>query len=168
MDPIWIKNARQYIGQKEVSGVQSNSWILSLWQPIPWIWATVTRKDDTLLPWCGAFVRFVLVLCGIKPPKEWYRARGFIGFGVPMTEPVVGAIGVIKNSKGQFHVGFVLGADHAGNIILLGGNQNDQVKLSAFKKSAFVAYSWPDANIAPIPAAGPLPILSAALSTSEA
>ena len=168
MEPIWIKTARQFIGQKEIPGAQSNSWILSLWQPIPWIWSTVTRRDDTLLPWCGAFVRFVLVQCGLVPPKEWYRARGFIGYGVKLGAPVLGAIGVVKNSRGQYHVGFVVGRDNAGNVILLGGNQNDQVKLSAFKPTAFVAYSWPDSNLADIPMAGSLPILSAALSTSEA
>lgn len=167
MEPKWLTESRKYIEQKEITGPQSNDWIISLWQPIPWIWSTVTRRDDSLLPWCGAFIRFILVLCNIKPPKEWYRARGYINFGHRLHSPVLGAIGVIKNKRG-YHVGIVAGRDNAGNVCMIGGNQDNQVKISAFKPDAFVAYVWPNFEYTTIPMAGTLPILSAALSASEA
>lgn len=167
MEPAWLVEARRWGGQKEVPGPQSNDWIMSLWQPIPWIWSTVTRRDDTLLPWCGAFVRLCLVNAGLKPPKQWYRARGYLDYGLRLGAPVVGAIGIVKSAKGQWHVGIVIGKDHAGNIIMWGGNQDNQVKASAFKPSAFQSYRWPGADLAAIPLAGTLPIVSAALSQSE-
>lgn len=168
MEPLWLVEARRHLGQREVPGQGSNPWILGLWATIPWIWSTVTRKDDTLLPWCGAFVRLCLVVAGLTPPKNWFRASEYMAYGANVGYPAVGAIGVIKNGK-QWHVGFVVGRDHAGNIILLGGNQNDSVKLSAFKPELFKAYRWPEVStINQIPLAGILPVLSAGMSTSEA
>lgn len=167
MEPKWLQVARQYLGQKEVPGPQSNPWILGLWETIPWIWSTVTRKDDSLAAWCGAFMRLCLVMSDLTPPKAWYRASAYVEYGINVGYPALGAIGIIKNGK-QWHVGIIAGKDHAGNIIMLGGNQNDSVKLSAFKPDLFKAYRWPDQSYEKIPLAGSLPILSAALSTSEA
>lgn len=167
MEPKWLTSARSYIGQREIPGQDSNQWILGLWAIVPWIWLTVRRKDDSLLPWCGAFVRLCLSEAGLTPPKAWYRAMAYAEYGTNVGRPVLGAIGVIKNGK-QWHVGFVLGKDNAGNIIMLGGNQNDSVKLSAFKPELFKAYRWPAGATEQVPMAGLLPILSAALSTSEA
>ena len=166
MEPKWLIEARKYLGQAEVPGAQSNPWILGLWVTIPWIWSTVTRRDDTLLPWCGAFLRLCLVQAGITPPRNWFRAREYLNFGTNIGYPCVGAIGVMQNGR-QWHVGFVVGRDNAGNIIMLGGNQNNSVRLSAFKPSLFKAYRWPTQTYASIPLAGNLPILSAAISASE-
>jgi uncharacterized protein (TIGR02594 family) len=164
MEYSWIREARKHINQKEIKGLQSNPFIVRLWDSIPWLWNS--KKDDSALPWCGAFVRYCLVNAALPVPKEWYRARAFINHGLPCHVPVYGCIGVIKNAKGQYHVGFVVGRDNAGNILMLGGNQGDAVKVSAFKSSAFVAYRWPDIQ-GKVPPAYPLPILSAELSTSE-
>ena len=120
-----------------------------------------------MLPWCGAFVRLCLVEAGLTPPKNWFRASEYGGYGFNVGYPALGCIGVIRHGK-QWHVGFIVGKDHAGNIILLGGNQNDSVKLSAFRMDAFKAFRWPDQTYDKIPMAGSLPVLSAALSTSEA
>lgn len=141
--PKWLIEARLYSGQSEVAGPKSNDWIINLWATIPWIWNTVARKDDSLLPWCGAFVRYCLVAAGVKPPKNWFRAREYVDFGTKLPEPVVGAIGVILTGK-QWHVGFIEGVTTAGWIVMRGGNQNDAVKLSAFKPEVFQAYVWPE------------------------
>lgn len=167
MDPKWLQSARKYLGQKEVPGPASNPWILGLWATIPWIWSTVARKDDTLLPWCGAFVRLCLTEAGIEPPKSWFRASAYADFGTKLGYPTLGAIGVIKTGK-RWHVGFIVGRDNAGRIIMLGGNQNDSVKLAAFERASFAAFQWPDYQLDKIPSAGSLPVLTAALSTSEA
>lgn len=167
MEPKWLQVARQYLGQKEVPGPQSNPWILGLWATIPWIWSTVTRKDDTLLAWCGAFMRLCLVMSDLTPPKAWYRASAYVEYGINVGYPALGAIGVVKKGK-QWHVGIIAGKDYAGNIVLLAGNQGDSVSLASFHISVFQAYRWPDQSYDKIPLAGSLPILSAALSTSEA
>lgn len=164
MEYSWIREARKHIGVKEIPGVKSAPFIVSLWSSVKWLWDS--QKDDSKLPWCGAFVRYCLITAALPVPKEWYRARSYAEFGYPMYEPLHGCIGVTKNMKGQYHVGFVVGRDNANNILMLGGNQNDSVKVSAFKRSAFVAFRWPDTQ-GKIPMPTPLQILSAELSTSE-
>lgn len=167
-DPPWLVEAKKHEGKKEVPGVKNNDWVIGLWDSIPWIWSTVIRKDDNLLPWCGAFIKLCLDKAGIKPPKAWYRAKAYIDFGTPIYHPAYGCIGVIKNAKGKYHVGIVIGWDAAGNIMLYGGNQNDMVRVSAFKFKSFVAFVWPSDDVQNIPMAGTLPILDADFSMSEA
>lgn len=145
----WMTEARKHLGQKEVPGLGSNQWILSLWDSIPWIWSTVSRVDDSVLPWCGAFIRFCLMSSNIKPPKHWYRARAYIDFGTKLDRPAVGAIAVIKKGS-QYHVGFVSGKNNNGDILLIGGNQSDSVKNSAFKKGSVVYYGWPTRDLTEI------------------
>jgi len=46
--------------------------------------------------------------------------------------------------KGGGHVGFVMGQTPDGKkIVLLGGNQGDEVKLAAFARSKFVHFAYP-------------------------
>lgn len=161
----WMTEARKHLGQKEVLGWGSNKWILSLWDTVPWIWSTVSRKDDSILPWCGAFVRHCFIKSGITPPKHWYRAKAYFDFGTKLYTPAVGAVCVIKNRYGRYHVGFVVGRDHAGNVLLIGGNQSDSVKISAFRHDAVRYLGWPG-DIKDM--STDLPILTAALSDSEA
>jgi uncharacterized protein (TIGR02594 family) len=102
--------------------------------------------------------------CNITPPKGWWSAKNWAAWGAPVKTPTLGCIGVMKR-KGGAHVTILIGKDNAGNLIGLGGNQGDMVKKSAFKPELFVAFVYPpnqkNYNIT-------LPILSAALSVSEA
>lgn len=164
--PSWLTLARTFEGQKEVPGPASNPWILSLWTPVGWIWKTVARKDDSLLPWCGAFVRHCLVTSGYGAPKNWFRAREYVAYGEKLERPVVGAIGVILNGK-QWHVGFIEGVTSSGSIVMRGGNQNDSVKLSAFKPSLFKAFRWVPGGAEYDSRLEKLPVIDVSLSTSQ-
>lgn len=163
-EPIWVTAARRYIGQAEVAGKGSNAWILSLWETVPWIWSTVARKDDTLLAWCGAFMRLVFTQCEIQAPKKWWSAKEWAAWGVPLKSPILGCVGVISR-KGGAHVTLLIGKDNAGRLIGLGGNQGDMVKKSAFEPQVFIAYVWPPNQTIILTA---LPNINAALSESEA
>jgi uncharacterized protein (TIGR02594 family) len=163
-EPVWVTEARSHIGKSEVAGLNSNKWILSLWDTAPWIWSTVARKDDTLLAWCGAFIRLVVTQVGIVPPKSWWSANAWAKWGTRLKSPVLGCIGVMKRTGGA-HVTIIIGRDNAGRLIGLGGNQGDMVKLSAFKPELFTAFVWPPNQTIRL---APLPNLSAALSVSEA
>lgn len=143
--------------------MKSNPWIVKLWDKAAWLWAT--KKDDSQLPWCGAFVAHCLRLSGLTPPANWFRASAYATYGTKLPKPVLGCIGVMTREGGG-HVGFVAGKDNAGNILMLGGNQGDSVKISAFKPHKFTAFVWPNSVF--LPAWQELPILSAALSASEA
>lgn len=163
-----IPIAEKYLNQREVPGPESNQWILGLWSTIPWIWSTVTRKDDTLLAWCGAFIRLVLTEANLTPPKNWFRAREYLTYGYELKSPVRGCIGVIKTGK-QWHVGIIAGQDAKGNIVMIGGNQNDSVKYSSFKREVFQGYRCPLVTVKECyeMSLEELPVIDAQLSTSQ-
>lgn len=163
-EPIWVTEARSYIGQTEVAGKGSSKWILSLWETVPWIWSTVARKDDTLLAWCGAFMRLVFVECAIAPPKKWWSAKEWATWGTPLKTPVLGCVGVMKRTGGA-HVTLLVGKNNAGMFIGIGGNQGDMVKKSAFRPELFSAFVYPPNQTIVLT---PLPNMSAAISESEA
>ena len=46
-------------------------------------------------------------------------------------------------SSANGHVGFVVGEDQHGNLMVLGGNQGDEVNIKPFSPSRVLAYRWP-------------------------
>lgn len=137
----WIAEARKYIGQKEIKGPRHNSLILRMWEVIrtPWY------KDDET-PWCAAYVGFVLENVGIKSTRS-ARALSYKSFGKALNKPAYGCLAVMSRNGGG-HVGFVVGKDRRGNLMVLGGNQSDMVKISPYAPmgrsgSRIVAYRWP-------------------------
>lgn len=136
----WINTARQFIGLREVKGTKHNPAIVQMLDEMgkfsnesrAW-W----RDDET--PWCGLFVGYVMGKSGRFVVKEWYRAREWTDENqTKLDAPAYGCIAVTPN-----HVGFVVGQDERGNIMLLGGNQGDMVKISPFKASGFIGFYWP-------------------------
>lgn len=150
----WIAEARKHIGQKEIKGAKHNPFIVGIWGFINAGWF---RDDET--PWCAGFVAYVLKKVGfpILSPAKVARALAWAEYGVPLGKPAYGAIAV-KSRNGGGHVGFVVGKDQFGNIMLLGGNQGDMVKISPFKASEISHYRWP--NIKPHPERYDLPVLT--------
>lgn len=165
----WMRVARTYIGTREIKGPVHNLAILELFRLCGHAWV----KDDETA-WCAAFVGGVLAKVAI-PGTGSLAARSYETWGqsLPLNQPVYGAIGV-KRRKGApassplGHVGFVVGAT-ADKIILLGGNQQDMVNVSAFDRSEFTAFRYPPKLSLPKPAY-PLPasVAGALRASSEA
>ncbi len=159
----WIEEAYKYIGQKEIAGIKSNSWILSLWQlKDKWL-----GTDDSKVPWCGAFVNYVLTNCGYSTIKTYYRARDWAKWGQSLPKPCAGCIVVFERTGGG-HVGFLLGQDKSGNLLVLGGNQGDSVNIAAFDPNRAIAYRWPNEKPAPQKFYLPITTAKVKLSTNEA
>jgi uncharacterized protein (TIGR02594 family) len=133
----WIRIARSYLGLREIPGSKHHPKILQWWRDIKASWFT---DDET--PWCGAFVGGVLAEDGKPVVKEAARALSWSSYGVRLARPAYGCIAV-KTRKGGGHVGFVVGRDQRGNLMILGGNQNDAVTISPFREADFVAFRWP-------------------------
>jgi len=164
-EPAYLTAARRYLGQKEVPGAKSNPWIRALWAAESWL-----GNDDSLVPWCGLFMRAVMREAGYPVPRLPWAARSWLNWGEALLSPVVGAVVVFKR-PGGYHVGIVVGIDSQGRLVVLGGNQGDAVRYSVFniKDRPPEGYRW--APTLPKPAPGKLPVLSLAglsLSTSEA
>lgn len=148
----WIEKARQYCGLKEVKGSQHNPAIIKMLAGMgkfsneakAW-W----RDDET--PWCGLFVGYILGLSGRYVVKEWYRAKEWASpLLTKLDRPAYGSIAVMSRHGGG-HVGFVVGINAKGQIMLLGGNQGDMVQISAFDPSRIDGYYWPSRWIDGIP-----------------
>jgi len=166
MTTPWLKLAASYIGTKEIPGAQHNNLILGWWK---WIRAPFT-DDET--PWCAAFVGGVLEQCNIRSSRS-AAAKSYLGWGAQLKEPAVGAIVVFWRGKpnGPFgHVGFVAGRDKFGNIMVIGGNQNDAVTVKPFALSRVLSYRWPATIARPISGFKTLPLWESdgLVSTNEA
>lgn len=160
MELNWIAAARSKIGTREIKGPKHNSLIVAMWKAI----RRGGIKDDET-PWCAGYVGACLEEAGLVSTR-FESARSYLTWGIPCPM-VYGCVVVITRKGGSgYHVGFAVGRDNAGNIQVLGGNQDNMVKISAFNPNRIVAQRWP----APVPLElRPLPIISASeLSGGEA
>ena len=154
----WIKEARRFIGEREIKGPKHNPLIVQWWKDIK---RGGIRDDET--PWCAAFTGAMLEHVGIRSTR-FESAKSYLDWGIELKEPAYGCV-VVFTRTGGGHVGFVVGRDEKGNLLVLGGNQGDAVSVAAFSVSRVSGYRWPygvqfDKQ--------PLPLGNAAHSTSEA
>jgi hypothetical protein len=71
---------------------------------------------------------------------------------------------VVFNRDGGGHVGFVVGQQQNGDLMVLGGNQSDAINIRAFSRSRVTGYRWP-VNVAKDNRQ--LPLMTGSLSVSE-
>lgn len=128
--------AKKYLGLKEIPGPKHNNVILGWLTELGAWW-----KDDET-PWCGVFVAECFRQCGSNLPKYWYRAKGWLDWGIALKEPIDGCV-VILEREGGGHVFIFMGYDKKGNIVGIGGNQGNQVSIAAFDKTRVIGYRWP-------------------------
>lgn len=154
----WLVEARRFIGEREIKGPQHNAKILQFWKAI----RRGGIKDDET-PWCAAFVGAMLEHVGIQSTR-FESAKSYLDWGVKLSTPTVGCV-VVFTRAGGGHVGFVVGQDAKGNLLVLGGNQGDEVNVRSFGRDRVAGYRWP-ASLPVVAVA--LPLGGAAISTSEA
>lgn len=159
-DPAWITEARKYIGTQEVVGPKHNNVIVNFWKEI-----NLPYRDDEV-PWCAGFVDAMLKMSSQKwIGTAW--ARAFLKYGVKLNKPAYGCIVVFERGNGG-HVGFVVGRDAKGNLMVLGGNQSNAVNIKPFSVTRVLGYRWP--SVWPLEERFNLPLLNSdgKLSTNEA
>lgn len=139
-EPLWLIEARKYIGLTEVKGEKTNPEIAKFWKDIK---RGGIKDDET--PWCAAFTGAMLERVGITSSRS-ESSQSYMTWGVPLNQPVTGCVVVFKRPGGG-HVGFVVGRDAKGNILVLAGNQGDAVNIRAFApnnpKLTVIGYRWP-------------------------
>lgn len=159
-EPLWLQEARKYLGVREIPGVNHHPLIVGWWKKIK---RGGIKTDE--VPWCAAFVGAMLEDCGIISSR-FESAKSYLTWGRSLPQPCLGAIAVLERQGGG-HVGFVVGRDGQGRILLLGGNQSDEVNIRAFPVSRIVGYRWPMA--VPLIDQAILPVIAqATVSTNEA
>lgn len=157
----WLEIARNEIGVKEIPGTgKNNPRILQYIDTFAYLKDIVDAKidpnkklsdmDET--PWCACFVNWCLIQSG-KPRGPSARAIDWLRYGKALDEPAPGAITVIKKVKGKDTTGTTGSGNHvsffvekrAANVVLLGGNQGNEVKESTYGGGGWVVlgYRWP-------------------------
>ncbi|HHQ4553423.1 TPA: TIGR02594 family protein [Aeromonas veronii] len=155
----WINEARKFLSLKEIKGSKHAQEILDMWKAIK---RGGIRDDET--PWCAAFVGACLERVGIQSTR-FESAKSYLGWGEKLDRPVLGCV-VVFSRDGGGHVGFVVGKSPSGNLLVLGGNQDDAVNVREFPLSRKPSYRWPLNEQLPV---GDLPVgTPAQLSMGEA
>ncbi|EBX2183617.1 TIGR02594 family protein [Salmonella enterica subsp. enterica serovar Aba] len=156
-EPSWLVEARKNIDVREIKGPQHAPQILQYWRDIK---RGGIKDDET--PWCAAFVGAMLERAGI-PSSRFESAKSYLEWGNALKEAAYGCVAVLSRAGGG-HVGFVVGRNAAGDLMILGGNQADAVNIKAFPCPRVSDYRWP-AGVTDVPQS--LPLLNAEKSTSE-
>lgn len=144
-EPAWLERARTYVGEAEIKGPHHNKEILALLDAADGKAGDGKnlqgiRDDET--PWCASAVCAWLELSAVRSPRSAW-ARSFAKWGVELEGPAVGAIVVFERGPTSGHVGFVVGRDAASNLMVLGGNQSDMVRISPFNMQRVIGFRWP-------------------------
>lgn len=136
-NPPWITEARKYLGTREIRGPRHEPLILRWWRAI---FRGGIRDDET--PWCSAFVGAMFEDVGIRSSR-FESARSWESWGRPLVRPLYGCVVTFSRPGGGGHVGFVVGHDLQGNLMVLGGNQENEVNIRAFDSRRVTSYRWP-------------------------
>lgn len=163
-EPRWLVEARKHVGLREIAGRRHNPSILRWWMLIH----APFSDDET--PWCAGYLGGVLESVGIRSTRS-ALARSYERYGVGLPRAALGSIAVFWRGSprsGSGHVGFVIGEDSRGHLLVLGGNQGDAVSIKPFERRRLLSLRWPDGE--PLPASFDLQrrSSSAPLSTNEA
>lgn len=159
-EPAWIVEARRHIGTKEVPGLKHEPKIVQWWRDIR---RGGIKSDE--VPWCAAFVGHCLEHVGVISSR-FESARSYLDWGRRLSTPVTGCIVVFSRGQGG-HVGFAVADDSRDRLLILGGNQGNQVSIAPFEKGRVIGYRWPKA--VPVPTE-PLRLIGSTMksSTNEA
>lgn len=131
MSDLFVK-ALEYYGEKEVKGIKSNNRLLTLIKQ----WASWV-KDDSEIAWCSIFVNYIAKKLEYEYSNK-LTARSWLNIGTPINlenaeigDVVIFWRGSVTDWRG--HVALYVRHD-SNNVWVLGGNQNDQVNISAYSR----------------------------------
>lgn len=141
--PDYFLHALCELGVREMPGSASNACVLQYWKEAK----TATQvNDDSVVPWCAAFVGAMLMRGGVEPTRK-ANAKSFLTWGHEVKGTgLVGAIVVLNRPPPApawtGHVAFCCGMTST-HIHLLGGNQADKVSIAAFPRARVAAIRAP-------------------------
>lgn len=131
-----FSHAMDFYGEAEIIGSKHNSKIVKFFHEIGFDWI---NDDETA--WCSAVLNYLAKETGYERSGE-LDARSWLDVGKKTTNPTVGDIVVIwrvSPDSWQGHVGMFI-RDDGINVWILGGNQSNQFKISAYPRSRVLGY----------------------------
>jgi uncharacterized protein (TIGR02594 family) len=149
-EPVWLREARRFMGLMEIAGARSNPTIMG-WAKAAGGWiASYFNNDD--IPWCGLFMAHIMgaTLPNERLPSNPLAAKSWAKFGRPLNVPSLGCVLVFSRSGGG-HVGLYVGETMTAYRVL-GGNQSNSVSLTWIDKERLVegGMRWPTTVTPPI------------------
>ncbi|WP_163833794.1 TIGR02594 family protein [Spartinivicinus ruber] len=138
--PKWYLVARKEmeVGVEEIRGAEHNPRIIEYHQ------STTLKASDDETAWCSSFVNWCIEISGITGTKS-AAARSWLQWGKALPEPTEGCVVVFKRGSKpwQGHVGFYVGINGS-HILVLGGNQCNEVNISSYPKGRLLGFRWPN------------------------
>lgn len=144
-DLPWIVSARLNLSVREVKGMAHNPVVVGFWKL-----ARLSGIKNDEVPWCAGFVGAMLEMNGIKSARS-DSSRAYLKWGAAIPAPEYGCVVVFRRAGGG-HVGFCVGVDQLGRLLILGGNQGDEVSILPFGRERVSGYRR-------VPWAGVIPML---------
>lgn len=154
-----LRAAMVYAGVKEIPGPKSNPQIIAFYAAagIDVVRAKaramsakakeyVLGADDSTTAWCGAFMAQVVTDCGFTPPKNAFRARAWLTWGMEMDYPFPGCAAILSRppNPAHGHVAIYLAHTPDGKkVALYGGNQNNEVCVRLYDVDRVLSYRHP-------------------------
>lgn len=131
----WIAEGRKHIGLKELTGKNDHKLLEKWWQSFKAEWLVGEA-------WCGLFVAHCLRQSNRYVVPLWFRAKSWESDSMTkLDKPAYGCI-VTFTRNGGGHVGFVVGKNAQGNIMVLGGNQSNMVSIAPFASDRITGFYW--------------------------
>lgn len=139
----WLLSAASALGTSEAAGPADNPDVLAMHSAVDG-----SALPDAV-PWCSSFVVWALARSGLSVPagvtrraRSWLRAAELDT--LELERAPHGAIAVLRRgtSSWQGHVGFLVGRTRS-LLLLLGGNQQDQVTVEPYASGDLLGLRWP-------------------------
>jgi uncharacterized protein (TIGR02594 family) len=132
-DPFHI--ALSQFGTREFAGVHHNPEVMKYFKEAGFDWV---ETDET--GWCSAFINWCAMKAGYERSGK-LNARSWLKVG-QSCKPEMGCLVVLwreSETSWKGHVGFLV-RETIEYVYILGGNQTDQVKITAYPKSRVLSY----------------------------
>ena len=129
-----MKIALSQYGIKEIPGKENNPEIMKYFNEIGQDWV------DSELAWCSAFINWCAKKAGFEYTGE-LNARSWLKIGKKVNFKDCDIVVLWRNDPTSWtgHVGIPVNKDE-NYVWILGGNQSDMVKISAYPKDRVLAY----------------------------
>lgn len=137
--PPWMVELEKEsnLDTREIPGAEDNPNIVRYHQS-----CTLKATDDET-PWCSALANTVIQNCGLGyKGTQSAQAISWLKWGKSI-DGRYGAITVFDHGNGTGHVTFFLYAE-GDTIYCRGGNQGDQIKISAYNLQDVADFRWPN------------------------
>lgn len=141
--PGWLKIAYGEIGQEEGSEPEENSHVREYFKSVD----NAPHSQDTE-DWASAFVNWSFLKAGLKGAKS-LDPFAWRTWGHEVKVPTPGTVVIFSfksnrqpNCAGLRHVGFFM-SDEGKKIRVLGGDEDDMVKINRYSKSDILNYRMP-------------------------